>query len=210
MAVVVILFPVFHLHPILAESFSAGLAQTYAASGASKTKNPPPHRQWVAENLSFQSEPHHRAARKQRQRKQQVQIHRHGLQHWKPAPPGQSLFRPGPATNPAEAWRRTIPAAQTSTRQDSRRARHTSEFRGFSIPSGDPPSLRDGRDECPVISLRRQDASDDACITGAVASAVPSRRQTITGQTRKGRQSAVAIFHAEHKMIRFTPDTANS
>lgn len=35
-------------------------------------------------------------------------------------------------------------------------------------------------------------------------------RERITGTTRKGQQTAVAIFHPEQKMIRFTPDTENS
>jgi oligosaccharide reducing-end xylanase len=35
-------------------------------------------------------------------------------------------------------------------------------------------------------------------------------RQLITGQTIKGRQSAGAIFHPDHQMVRFTPDLTNS
>lgn len=35
-------------------------------------------------------------------------------------------------------------------------------------------------------------------------------RQSITGPTRKGQQTAGAIFHPERKMVRFTPDAANS
>jgi len=35
-------------------------------------------------------------------------------------------------------------------------------------------------------------------------------RPSITGKTIKGTQTAVAIFHPEHKMIRFTPDVDNS
>jgi oligosaccharide reducing-end xylanase len=35
-------------------------------------------------------------------------------------------------------------------------------------------------------------------------------RGSITGKTRKGQQTAGAIFHPEHKMIRFTPDRENS
>jgi oligosaccharide reducing-end xylanase len=35
-------------------------------------------------------------------------------------------------------------------------------------------------------------------------------RERITGTTGKGQQTAVAIFHPEHKMIRFTPDVENS
>lgn len=35
-------------------------------------------------------------------------------------------------------------------------------------------------------------------------------RERITGPTRKGQQTAVAIFHPEQKMVRFTPDAANS
>jgi endo-1,4-beta-D-glucanase Y len=34
-------------------------------------------------------------------------------------------------------------------------------------------------------------------------------RPSITGQTIKGRQTAVAIFHLEHKLVRFTPDVDN-
>jgi oligosaccharide reducing-end xylanase len=35
-------------------------------------------------------------------------------------------------------------------------------------------------------------------------------RETITGPTIKGRQTAVAIFHPENKLVRFTPDVDNS
>jgi oligosaccharide reducing-end xylanase len=35
-------------------------------------------------------------------------------------------------------------------------------------------------------------------------------REPVTGETRKGRQTGLAIFHAEHKMVRFTPDAAHS
>jgi len=35
-------------------------------------------------------------------------------------------------------------------------------------------------------------------------------RRSITGQTIKGMQTAVAIFHPEHEMVRFTPDVDNS
>lgn len=35
-------------------------------------------------------------------------------------------------------------------------------------------------------------------------------RSSITGQTVKGRQTAVAIFHPARKMVRFTPDVDNS
>ncbi len=35
-------------------------------------------------------------------------------------------------------------------------------------------------------------------------------RETITGPTRKGIQTAVAIFHPDQKMVRFTPHTENS
>lgn len=35
-------------------------------------------------------------------------------------------------------------------------------------------------------------------------------RESITGKTVKGQQTAVAIFHPEHKMVRFTPDVENS
>jgi oligosaccharide reducing-end xylanase len=35
-------------------------------------------------------------------------------------------------------------------------------------------------------------------------------REAITGKTRKGQQTAGAIFHPEYKMIRFTPDRENS
>jgi oligosaccharide reducing-end xylanase len=35
-------------------------------------------------------------------------------------------------------------------------------------------------------------------------------REPMTGPTRKGQQTGVAIFHPGHKMIRFTPDAANS
>jgi oligosaccharide reducing-end xylanase len=37
-----------------------------------------------------------------------------------------------------------------------------------------------------------------------------SHRESITGKTRKGQQTAGAIFHPEHRMIRFTPDRENS
>jgi len=35
-------------------------------------------------------------------------------------------------------------------------------------------------------------------------------RKSITGKTIKGTQTAVSLFHPEHKMVRFTPDVANS
>ena len=35
-------------------------------------------------------------------------------------------------------------------------------------------------------------------------------RESITGKTSKGQQTASAIFHPKHKMIRFTPDLENS
>jgi len=35
-------------------------------------------------------------------------------------------------------------------------------------------------------------------------------RVSITGQTRKGQQTAIAIFHPREKMVRFTPDVENS